>query len=237
MVRMQEYATAKPTKLSGGQQQRIALARALVNRPQLLLLDEPLSALDANLRKEMQSELKSLQREVGITFLFVTHDQGRSHGLSDQASLFFAMAHSSRWLRLATFTRVPPPPTRRNSSAKPIYCAPSSATASPTAARSSFLAGKKTAQRSSRFAPKQFPSLVIIRRPRQVPRNPPNQFVSPRPSTCKFILAPPNSSNSKPPPAPYSAPVFHHAPNSRALTNLSSPAKTQSPSATDHALF
>src|SRR6267154_1588436 len=120
------------------------------------------------------------------------------------------MAHSSRWLRLATFTRVPPPPTRRNSSVKPICCAPSSATASPTAARSSFLVGKQTAQRSSRFAPKQFPSLVIIRRPRQVPRNPPNQFVSARPSTSKFILAPANSSNSRPPPAPYSAPVFPH---------------------------
>ena len=87
MVRMSEYAKAKPTKLSGGQQQRIALARALVNRPQLLLLDEPLSALDANLRKEMQGELKSLQREVGITFLFVTHDQEEAMALSDRIAL------------------------------------------------------------------------------------------------------------------------------------------------------
>ena len=87
MVRMQEYAAAKPTKLSGGQQQRVALARALVNRPELLLLDEPLSALDANLRKEMQSELKSLQREVGITFLFVTHDQEEAMALSDRIAL------------------------------------------------------------------------------------------------------------------------------------------------------
>jgi ABC-type Fe3+/spermidine/putrescine transport system ATPase subunit len=87
MVRMQEYAGAKPTKLSGGQQQRVALARALVNRPELLLLDEPLSALDANLRKEMQSELKSLQREVGITFLFVTHDQEEAMALSDRIAL------------------------------------------------------------------------------------------------------------------------------------------------------
>jgi spermidine/putrescine transport system ATP-binding protein len=75
MVKMAEFADARPSRLSGGQQQRVALARALVNRPQLLLLDEPLSALDANLRKQMQSELKSLQREIGITFLFVTHDQ------------------------------------------------------------------------------------------------------------------------------------------------------------------
>jgi ABC-type Fe3+/spermidine/putrescine transport system ATPase subunit len=87
MVRMEEYAGAKPTRLSGGQQQRIGLARALVNRPKLLLLDEPLSALDANLRKEMQSELKSLQREVGITFLFVTHDQEEAMALSDRIAL------------------------------------------------------------------------------------------------------------------------------------------------------
>jgi spermidine/putrescine transport system ATP-binding protein len=87
MVRMSDYANSKPTKLSGGQQQRVALARALVNRPQLLLLDEPLSALDANLRKEMQGELKSLQREVGITFLFVTHDQEEAMALSDRVAL------------------------------------------------------------------------------------------------------------------------------------------------------
>jgi spermidine/putrescine transport system ATP-binding protein len=87
MVKMEDYAERRPTKLSGGQQQRIALARALVNRPQLLLLDEPLSALDANLRKQMQSELKSLQRELGITFLFVTHDQDEAMALSDRIAL------------------------------------------------------------------------------------------------------------------------------------------------------
>src|ERR1700691_2539839 len=74
-VKMSAYAKSKPSKISGGQQQRVALARALVNRPRLLLLDEPLSALDANLRRQMQVELKSLQREVGISFIFVTHDQ------------------------------------------------------------------------------------------------------------------------------------------------------------------
>jgi spermidine/putrescine transport system ATP-binding protein len=87
MVRMNDFAGARPSRLSGGQQQRVALARALVNRPQLLLLDEPLSALDANLRKQMQSELKSLQREIGITFLFVTHDQEEAMALSDRIAL------------------------------------------------------------------------------------------------------------------------------------------------------
>lgn len=87
MVKMTEYADTRPSKLSGGQQQRVALARALINRPQLLLLDEPLSALDANLRKEMQGELKALQREVGITFLFVTHDQEEAMALSDRIAL------------------------------------------------------------------------------------------------------------------------------------------------------
>jgi ABC-type Fe3+/spermidine/putrescine transport system ATPase subunit len=87
MVKMNGFAEAQPGRLSGGQQQRVALARALVNRPQLLLLDEPLSALDANLRKEMQGELKALQREVGITFLFVTHDQEEAMALSDRIAL------------------------------------------------------------------------------------------------------------------------------------------------------
>ena len=87
MVKMQDFANARPARLSGGQQQRVALARALVNRPELLLLDEPLSALDANLRKQMQSELKALQREVGITFLFVTHDQEEAMALSDRIAL------------------------------------------------------------------------------------------------------------------------------------------------------
>jgi spermidine/putrescine transport system ATP-binding protein len=86
-VKMTAYAKSKPSKISGGQQQRVALARALVNRPQLLLLDEPLSALDANLRRQMQVELKSLQREVGIAFVFVTHDQEEAMVMSDRIAL------------------------------------------------------------------------------------------------------------------------------------------------------
>jgi len=87
LVKMQDFAGASPAKLSGGQQQRVALARALVNRPKLLLLDEPLSALDANLRKEMQIELKALQQEIGIAFLFVTHDQEEAMALSDRIAM------------------------------------------------------------------------------------------------------------------------------------------------------
>lgn len=90
MVKMSDFAQAAPSRLSGGQQQRVALARALVNRPRVLLLDEPLSALDANLRRQMQAELKSLQREVGITFIFVTHDQEEALALSDRVALLRA---------------------------------------------------------------------------------------------------------------------------------------------------
>jgi spermidine/putrescine transport system ATP-binding protein len=86
-VKMTEFAESATNKLSGGQQQRVALARALVNRPKLLLLDEPLSALDANLRRQMQSELKSLQRDIGISFVFVTHDQDEAMALSDRIAL------------------------------------------------------------------------------------------------------------------------------------------------------
>jgi ABC-type Fe3+/spermidine/putrescine transport system ATPase subunit len=90
MVKMCAYAHASPAKISGGQQQRVALARALVNRPRLLLLDEPLSALDANLRRQMQLELKTLQRELGIAFLFVTHDQEEAMTMSDRIALLHA---------------------------------------------------------------------------------------------------------------------------------------------------
>jgi len=86
-VKMTAHAAKKPSQISGGQAQRVALARALVNRPQLLLLDEPLSALDANLRRQMQVELKLLQREVGIAFVFVTHDQEEAMVMSDRIAL------------------------------------------------------------------------------------------------------------------------------------------------------
>lgn len=84
IVRMESFAEAFPQRLSGGQKQRVALARALVNRPEILLLDEPLSALDQKLRWAMQSELVSLQRQLGLTFIFVTHDQEEAMGMSDR---------------------------------------------------------------------------------------------------------------------------------------------------------
>ena len=87
MVKMSKLANRKPREMSGGQQQRVALARALVNRPSLLLLDEPLGALDRKLREEMQIELKLLQSQVGITFIFVTHDQDEALSMSDRIAV------------------------------------------------------------------------------------------------------------------------------------------------------
>ncbi|WP_395696225.1 ABC transporter ATP-binding protein [Nocardioides sp.] len=87
-VRLAEYGGRRPHQLSGGQRQRVALARALVNRPKVLLLDEPLGALDLKLRREMQIELKEIQREVGITFVFVTHDQEEALTMSDRVAVF-----------------------------------------------------------------------------------------------------------------------------------------------------
>jgi len=87
MVRLPGMERRKPKQLSGGQQQRVALARALINKPEVLLLDEPLGALDLKLRKEMQLELKTLQREVGITFIYVTHDQEEALTMSDRIAV------------------------------------------------------------------------------------------------------------------------------------------------------
>jgi putative spermidine/putrescine transport system ATP-binding protein len=88
MVKLNGFEMRKPSQLSGGQRQRVALARALVNEPKVLLLDEPLGALDLKLREQMQEEIKSLQKEVGITFVFVTHDQSEALAMSDRLAIF-----------------------------------------------------------------------------------------------------------------------------------------------------
>ncbi len=96
LVRLQGMQDRRPNQLSGGQQQRVALARALVNRPKVLLLDEPLGALDQKLRQDMQLELKALQREVGITFVFVTHDQEEALTMADR----IAVMHGGKMLQV-----------------------------------------------------------------------------------------------------------------------------------------
>ena len=88
MVKLKGYGDRRPGQLSGGQRQRVALARALVNEPKVLLLDEPLGALDLKLREQMQEELKQLQRQLGITFVFVTHDQGEALSMADRVAIF-----------------------------------------------------------------------------------------------------------------------------------------------------
>ena len=88
LVQLPGYGERRPGQLSGGQRQRVALARALINKPKVLLLDEPLGALDLKLREQMQEELKALQRTLGITFVFVTHDQGEALSMADRVAVF-----------------------------------------------------------------------------------------------------------------------------------------------------
>lgn len=109
LVRLTGLAERRPRQLSGGQQQRVALARALVNHPDVLLLDEPLGALDQKLRKEMQDELKRLQQRVGITFIFVTHDQEEALTMSDRIAV---MSHG-KVLQVGTPTEIYERPTGR----------------------------------------------------------------------------------------------------------------------------
>ncbi len=109
MIQLQGYGERKPDELSGGERQRVALARALINEPTILLLDEPLSALDLKLRKQMQLELKELQRKVGITFVYVTHDQGEALALSDR----IAVMNEGKILQVGTPSEIYDSPQNR----------------------------------------------------------------------------------------------------------------------------
>jgi len=109
LVQLSGYQQRKPSQLSGGQQQRVALARALVNKPKVLLLDEPLGALDLKLRHEMQNELKDLQRELGVSFVFVTHDQEEALAMSDR----IAVMNSGRLLQVGTAEQLYEQPVNR----------------------------------------------------------------------------------------------------------------------------
>ena len=141
------YGERRPTQLSGGQRQRVALARALVNRPKVLLLDEPLGALDLKLRRQMQIELKEIQREVGITFVFVTHDQEEALTMSDRIAVF----NDGRIEQVAT-PRSSTRPRRRPSSpasSAPPTCSP----AAPPAASWSGRAPSASGRRRSAWTP------------------------------------------------------------------------------------
>ncbi len=120
LVRLPGVGNRKPGQLSGGQRQRIAIARALINQPRILLLDEPLGALDLKLREQMQLELKALQRQLGITFIFVTHDQQEALSMSDRICIF----NQGKIEQIAapdTIYDAPPPPSSPASSA-PSTC-------------------------------------------------------------------------------------------------------------------
>jgi spermidine/putrescine transport system ATP-binding protein len=131
LVQMRRFADRKPTQLSGGQQQRVALSRALVNRPSVLLLDEPLGALDRQLREEMQLELKLIQARLGITFVFVTHDQGEALSMSDR----IAVMREGRIEQLAD--------------SDTIYGAPASAYVAAFVGQQNFFDGRVTADGSA----------------------------------------------------------------------------------------
>ena len=110
LVQLEGYERRKPAELSGGQKQRVAIARSLINRPKILLLDEPLGALDLQLRRQMQQELKRLQKKLGITFIYITHDQEEALNMSDR----IAVMREGRFEQIGTPAQVydsPRPPT------------------------------------------------------------------------------------------------------------------------------
>ncbi len=180
LIRLPGYGNRKPSELSGGERQRVALARALINQPTILLLDEPLSALDLKLRKQMQLELKALQRKVGITFVYVTHDQGEALALSDR----IAVMNGGKILQVGTPSE--------------IYDAPQSRFVADFIGTSNFFEGTLI-RRDNEFAEVALatePPLKIVGMPNsEVPMNVP-VAVAVRPERIDVTTTPPlNSAN------------------------------------------
>ena len=170
LIQLPSYDDRKPSELSGGERQRVALARALINEPTILLLDEPLSALDLKLRKQMQSELKALQRKVGITFVYVTHDQGEALALSDR----IAVMNHGKILQVGTPSE--------------IYDVPQSRFVADFIGTSNFLEGTLISKNEIKLPTK--PPLKIVSTPKDnVPLNTP-VTVAVRPERIDLRMSP-----------------------------------------------
>ena len=169
MVRMVSFAKRSPKQLSGGQQQRVALARALVNQPSVLLLDEPLGALDRKLREEMQIELKLLQSQLGITFIFVTHDQEEALSMSDRVAV----------MNEGEIVQLDAPDT--------IYEEPNSAFVAGFIGQQNFFTG--VAQEQGRVVTNELVKLSSARKHSQIIANKSNVLASVRPETISLQVA------------------------------------------------
>jgi spermidine/putrescine transport system ATP-binding protein len=174
MVRLSNYGERKPRQMSGGQQQRVALARALVNRPDVLLLDEPLGALDLKLRKDMQLELKGLQEQVGITFIYVTHDQEEALTMSDR----IAVMSGGKVLQIGSPTE--------------IYERPSCRFVADFIGESNFVEGRVSAIEPNSVTITTTDGLVLRGQASQTLQRDQEAFVSVRPEKAHLSVQPPN---------------------------------------------
>jgi spermidine/putrescine transport system ATP-binding protein len=174
MVRLSSYGARKPRQMSGGQQQRVALARALVNRPDVLLLDEPLGALDLKLRKDMQIELKGLQERVGITFIYVTHDQEEALTMSDR----IAVMSGGKVLQVGSPTE--------------IYERPSCRFVADFIGESNFVQGRISAIEPNSVTITTDDGLVLRGQASQALRRDQEAFVSVRPEKAHLSVQPPS---------------------------------------------
>ena len=174
MVRLSGYGERKPRQMSGGQQQRVARARALVNRPDVLLLDEPLGALDLKLRKDMQLELKGLQERVGITFIYVTHDQEEALTMSDR----IAVMSGGKVLQVGSPTE--------------IYERPSCRFVADFIGESNFVQGRVSAIEPNSVTITTADGLVLRGQASQALRRDQDAFVSVRPEKARLSIQPPS---------------------------------------------